>query len=59
MKLPLAWETITTTDHSAKRIKVPGGWVVIVKSSLSTGDLWSPVFVNDPNHEWEPSSLDE
>ena len=56
---------------AANRIKVPGGWIVVI-SSLLTSDQWkgaheytlnslstTAVFVADPEHKWLGDELPE
>lgn len=47
----LKWETI---NPLMKRVKVPGGWLVLV-NFVSAGGI---TFYPDPNHIWDGSALD-
>jgi hypothetical protein len=42
------------TPSSLSRAKIPGGWLLY---GTTSGDAASLVFVPDPNHEWDGSSL--
>jgi len=42
------------TPSSLSRAKIPGGWLVY---ATTAGDAASLVFVPDPSHEWDGSSL--
>ena len=58
---PLVFTTITPKTHgfapvpaSMSRAKIPGGWLVY---GTTHSDPAVFVFVPDPNHEWDGSSL--
>ena len=41
----------------AYRAKVPGGWIVLILQPGFGGAGAAPVFLADPKHEWDGSSL--
>lgn len=43
--IPFYWESIGTSDATAYRAKVIGGWVVSDNNGMC--------FVPDPKHEWK------
>ena len=47
-------QTFAPVASSMSRAKIPGGWLVY---ATTAGDAASLVFVPDPNHEWDGSSL--
>ena len=59
--LPLTFTNLNPRKHgyapapsSLSRAKVPGGWLVY---ATTAGEAASLVFVPDPDHRWDGSSL--
>lgn len=52
MKFPCQFEIVVDGLHQVLRLKVPGGWLVIIGYSVNSGKEFS-YFISDPNHSWE------
>jgi hypothetical protein len=48
-KKKVIWEEIPTKQLYVFRLKVKGGWLVVVNSGVT--------FYPDPDHEWDGSAL--
>ena len=52
MPKELKWEKLNSSMNTF-RAKVPGGWLVVVSSTVEGGLTFYP----DPRHDWDGSSL--
>jgi len=49
---PSTFETLLTNNNiTVLRLKVPGGWIVILRDS--TNNFTNNEFVSDPHHYWD------
>lgn len=50
-EFPKTLEDINTTDdYIIKRLRVPGGWLVLVRDTQFSTSFSE--FIGDPHHEW-------
>jgi len=48
---PKTWETVSTeSDLTTLRMKVPGGWIMIVRDA--TNNTTQILFLSNPDHVW-------
>lgn len=50
-EFPITIQDVTTnSDYEVKRLRVPGGWLVLIRDQSLNQSLSE--FIGDPNHEW-------
>jgi len=51
-EFPKSWETVSTNNSlTTLRLRVPGGYLVIIRDSSNNSTNLS--FVSEPSHNWE------
>ena len=50
-EFPTTWETVSTNSSlTTSRLRVPGGFLVIIRDS--TNSSTNVMFVSEPSHNW-------